>query len=190
MSVLLRPRATSDRLGGVALVAGLAVRRALEATGARSIDLYWPNDLYFQGRKLGGLLGEVRQAPPPSIGSFVALGIGLNIDLRAVQPPAELKGMVSSVEEAGGRELNAERLAIRVLDQLWPLYHALDRGGAIPLLVGDSLTGIGRGVRVQSPLRPAWSGTAVGVGDDGELLVRDRVGKTHAVRSALVEYET
>ncbi len=190
MSVLLRPRAGPDRLGGVALVAGLAVRRALEATGARSIDLFWPNDLYFQGRKLGGLLGEVRQASRPLVGTVVALGIGLNIDLRSARPPTELTNMVSSVEEAGGTELDAEMLAVRVLDQLWPLYNALDGGASIPLLVGDSLTGIGRGVRVETPPRPAWNGVAVGVGEEGELLVRDRAGKTHALRSALVEYET
>src|SRR5258705_3821191 len=46
MSVLLRPRAAPARLGGLALVAGAAARRALESLGSSAVDLPWPNDLY------------------------------------------------------------------------------------------------------------------------------------------------
>src|SRR3989442_1822796 len=69
MPSLLGPRPPTRRIGGLSLVAGTAVRSALLELGAGSVDLYWPNDLQFRGRKLGGILGEVRHPGSPSTAS-------------------------------------------------------------------------------------------------------------------------
>jgi BirA family biotin operon repressor/biotin-[acetyl-CoA-carboxylase] ligase len=39
----------------------MAVRTALASLGAAEISLKWPNDLVYHGRKLGGILLELRQ---------------------------------------------------------------------------------------------------------------------------------
>ena len=147
MTVLLRPEAPSPtRLGGLALVTGVAVREALESLGARGIDLYWPNDLYFQHRKLGGILGEVKPESTSSGSAgaagaaeryLVALGIGLNIDLAGLDPPAELRDTLSSLVEAGCRERKPEAIAPAILDRLEIHYAAFQAGSPIPAMVGD-----------------------------------------------------
>jgi biotin-(acetyl-CoA carboxylase) ligase len=190
MSVLLRPTAPPSRLGGLALLSGVAAREALTSLGARGIDLYWPNDLEHQGRKLGGILGEARRpgaaaapvSPPAPDGScpppasshppIVALGLGLNIDLSGAPVPPALRGEVSSIAEAGCLERDPETIAVRILERLLPLYQALESGASIPVLVGGALSGIGRTVRVRGTAARPWLGRTLGIGEDGELLVR------------------
>ncbi len=57
------------------LLAGLAVRNAAaELSGDDGIDLKWPNDLLYGGKKLGGLLCE-------RIHKADLIGLGLNVNL-------------------------------------------------------------------------------------------------------------
>jgi len=66
------------RLGPLSLVAGIAVAETVAAQGVE-VGLKWPNDLQVGGRKLGGLLVEIRG---PSDGPCqVVIGVGLNVDL-------------------------------------------------------------------------------------------------------------
>jgi biotin-(acetyl-CoA carboxylase) ligase len=46
-------------LSGLSLAIGVAVIKALEIHGIVGADLKWPNDIYWQQRKLGGILVEV-----------------------------------------------------------------------------------------------------------------------------------
>ena len=67
----------------VSLGAGVAVIRALRRIGIRDAGLKWPNDVYWHGRKLGGILVEAREE---SAGPCrLVLGIGLNFCLPDTQ---------------------------------------------------------------------------------------------------------
>lgn len=59
------------------LAAGVAARRALIETGCENIRLKWPNDLYADGAKLGGILLEMRGEPPGAC--RLVAGIGINV---------------------------------------------------------------------------------------------------------------
>lgn len=65
---------------GLSLVAGLAVHACL-AQWQVAAQLKWPNDVWVDGRKLGGILVE---GLPHGPGSTLLIGIGLNLAL----PPA------------------------------------------------------------------------------------------------------
>ncbi len=64
---------------GLSLAAGLTVAESLH----EGIALKWPNDLWQQGRKLGGILIETTALPGGAdaggAGRYVVIGIGLNI---------------------------------------------------------------------------------------------------------------
>ncbi len=184
MSVLLRPSTPPARLGGMALIAGVAVRGALQSLGARGIDLYWPNDLYLGSRKLGGILGEVRRSSRSPGGSMVALGIGINLDFSGAEPPPELRGAIACLAETGCGILVPETVAAAILEKLLPLYHALLAGASIPGLVKEAMAGLGGRVRVSVPPALPFGGIALGIGDDGELLVERDGGIVEALRSA------
>lgn len=61
------------QLQGLSLAVGVAVAEGLEALGARQIQLKWPNDIWLNQAKLGGILIET--APHGSL----VIGIGLNL---------------------------------------------------------------------------------------------------------------
>ena len=74
---------------GLSLAVGLAVAQALHA----DIAIKWPNDLWWQGRKLAGILVETANMDPSNPTSALANGaarycvIGVGINLRT--PPAD-----------------------------------------------------------------------------------------------------
>jgi BirA family transcriptional regulator, biotin operon repressor / biotin---[acetyl-CoA-carboxylase] ligase len=68
-------------LGALALVMGVCVLRALRQLGVQDLALKWPNDLLVDGKKLGGVLIELRgESGGPAC---VVIGIGLNVALGA-----------------------------------------------------------------------------------------------------------
>ncbi len=67
--------------GGLSLAIGVCVLRALRAQGVTGAHLKWPNDILAGGRKLGGILIELRaESGGPAC---VVIGIGLNVALGA-----------------------------------------------------------------------------------------------------------
>jgi BirA family transcriptional regulator, biotin operon repressor / biotin---[acetyl-CoA-carboxylase] ligase len=75
----------------LSLCVGVAIARALERAGASGIGLKWPNDIWFDDRKMGGILIEVRaEASGPA---HVVIGVGLNVRLSS--------GMRAQIEASG-----------------------------------------------------------------------------------------
>ena len=66
-------------LGALGLAIGVCALRALREVGLERAGLKWPNDILVEGRKLGGILIELR-AESGGPASIVA-GIGLNVAL-------------------------------------------------------------------------------------------------------------
>lgn len=104
----------------LSLAAGLAVCEALqgldEAGGARGVafQLKWPNDVFLEGRKLGGILVE---APPGRPGRLV-VGIGINLNNSLDSAPAEVRETAVSFIDVCGRVLSPTEALIRVVRHL------------------------------------------------------------------------
>lgn len=64
---------------GLSLVVGIVVAELLASLGVENIKLKWPNDIYLDNKKLGGILIEskVKQAE-----MHLVIGIGLNLYMR------------------------------------------------------------------------------------------------------------
>ena len=63
-------------LQGLSLSIGVAVSRALKQLGVEAVQLKWPNDIYINNKKLGGILLEM--VGDPSGHCTVIIGIGIN----------------------------------------------------------------------------------------------------------------
>lgn len=62
---------------GISLAVGVAVAHALNELGVPDIQLKWPNDVLWSGKKLGGILIEV--VGDPSGACHLVVGLGLNL---------------------------------------------------------------------------------------------------------------
>lgn len=109
-------------LEGMSLAVGVALVRALSALGLTGVELKWPNDLLWQGRKVAGVLLEM--TGDASGACRVVVGIGLNVAMtegvsqQITQPWVSLR----EVAQASGVELpSRNKITAEVLGQLLPL---------------------------------------------------------------------
>ncbi len=73
---------------GLSLVVGIALAETLVALGVKDIKLKWPNDVYWQGRKLAGILVEMTQPAPQTLDCVLGLGLNLSMpDTTDVDQP-------------------------------------------------------------------------------------------------------
>jgi len=168
-SLLWRFGSGVSALSGLSLVVAVACARALDSKGAAQIKFKWPNDLLFDGRKLGGILVETLQNAG---GTVAVIGIGLNVRVapalrdRIGHPVADLR-------EAGAHGTRTELLAAQ-LAQLAGLLPRFEREGFAPLrdewLARHAWQG--RNVQLSSGKRMHAQGETVGVAEDGALLMR------------------
>ncbi|UCH24593.1 MAG: biotin--[acetyl-CoA-carboxylase] ligase [Trueperaceae bacterium] len=145
-------------LVGLAIGAGLAT--TFKQAGAQ-VGLKWPNDLYYKGKKIGGILTEYLQ-------QHLLVGIGLNVSNRPPEGGASLTGW--ELGEVGEIVLEGYRLGLGMfysgedITALWSEYDVL--AGQPVVIRYDS--GVIRG-------------TARGICNDGRLKVEGAGGEYYAV---------
>lgn len=107
--------AAPDSLVLVSLLTGACAARALSGLGCGSIGLKWPNDLVWNGRKLGGVLIETRGqiAGPVDI----VVGVGLNVHLPETVRAA-IPQPVTDLAEIAGVPLSRNRVAASVIGEI------------------------------------------------------------------------
>ncbi|EKO3954010.1 bifunctional biotin--[acetyl-CoA-carboxylase] ligase/biotin operon repressor BirA [Vibrio fluvialis] len=65
---------------GLSLVVGVAIVEALEKMGLEGVKLKWPNDLYYQDRKLAGILVEL--SGQAGAAAHLVIGMGMNLIMQ------------------------------------------------------------------------------------------------------------
>lgn len=75
------------------LVTGIAIAEALEDIGLKKHGIKWPNDIFYQQQKLGGILLETTDQS-----GKVIIGIGINVELSA-NLTKEIGQPVTSINE-------------------------------------------------------------------------------------------
>jgi BirA family biotin operon repressor/biotin-[acetyl-CoA-carboxylase] ligase len=153
LTLIERP-SDSSGLGVLSLRVGLAAAEALDRFATEPIRLKWPNDLYIDQGKLGGILVEARWREQAV--EWVAIGLGVN-----VQAP-------KNIETAAGLEPGTDRLD--VLGDLIPAVLAASRATG-PLQADEmekfDARDLARGRRCVEPA----VGRVAGITPTGELLV-------------------
>ncbi|GAB2493225.1 bifunctional biotin--[acetyl-CoA-carboxylase] ligase/biotin operon repressor BirA [Pseudoxanthomonas sangjuensis] len=163
------------RLGGLSLVAGIAVAEALREAGFGSVRLKWPNDLVVADasgalRKLGGLLveGSGEHAGP----ARAVLGIGVNVRMPASHA-AKIDQPWIDLQALSAQPVSRNRIASLLLSRLLPALEAFDAQGLAPFVdryaALDALAGREIDVHGHAGVQ---RGVACGIADDGALRVR------------------
>lgn len=153
LTMIERPADISG-LEVLSLRVGLAAAEALDRFASEPIRLKWPNDLYIDEGKLGGILVEARWRERSV--EWIAIGLGVN-----VRRP-------ENVERAGSLEPGTDRLD--VLSELVPgLRVAAAATGALEAAELEEFNArdLARGRACTEPAR----GRVAGISPRGELLV-------------------
>jgi BirA family biotin operon repressor/biotin-[acetyl-CoA-carboxylase] ligase len=182
MTIILFP--TQEALRQLPIVTPLAVARAVESIARAKgtvirADLKWPNDVQVGGKKVSGVLIETEHQPQ----RIVALvGIGLNVNLDPAAYPT-IADIATSLKAATGTEFPREEVLAALCNEFEPLYEAALAGSREPFEAWrERLVTLGRDVTVSAPDR-TFDGRAIGVEDDGALIVETSSGKRERVEA-------
>jgi BirA family biotin operon repressor/biotin-[acetyl-CoA-carboxylase] ligase len=167
----------------VTLACGVGAARCLEREGVR-ISLKWPNDLLFEGRKLGGILTELTEDDARAQTLVVGLGLNLFVGAeqrRAIgQPVAELAECLGYESVRVARELWLARIALALLRAAQE-FEALGFAPSREFFLSHCAY-LGLTVCLQREGREERSGILRGVDESGRLLLENGTG-TLAVNS-------
>jgi BirA family biotin operon repressor/biotin-[acetyl-CoA-carboxylase] ligase len=181
-SLLLRPRLDPADLPKLPLAAGLAASRAVEAITALRPLLKWPNDLWLDEKKIGGILAE---AHFEQAGAVVVLGIGLNVNTTLESFPPELREKVSSLLVQAKREFARSALLAALVGEVLAMVSRFEREGFSTILAEwrERDATLGRELAWLTQTGQVVRGVSLGPDDDGLLQIRDAAGQVHEVIS-------
>lgn len=184
MSLILRPAIPPVRACLLTLVAGMAVVRGLRAVTGLEPMIKWPNDVVLGGRKLGGILTEM--STEDECIRYVITGIGINVNNEEF--PGELALAATSLKMEQGEGLRRSPVISAVAGAFEEYYEIFLKTLDMSLLREEynrELVNRGRGVTVLEP-GGQYEGTALGIDDEGSLLVEKKDKTVAAVISGEV----
>lgn len=155
---------------GLSLAVGVSVAESLDPANEVRVALKWPNDLWIEDRKLGGILIETALPQDGTAERYLVIGIGINLGAR------EATGM--STPPAWVAEWRPDATAGQLLREIVPplVAHVLLFGerGFVPFAERFAARDVLRGRELQ--LSDGTAGRGAGVGWGGELLVQTAEG--------------
>ncbi len=157
-------------LTALPLVAAVIAAEALAALQA-PVQLKWPNDLYADGRKLGGVLVELQGEPA---GQCVAvIGLGINVRMPAAAGADIAQPWTDLAQALGGStQLLRNRLAGAMVVALVRGLARFEEQGFAPFRETWRALDLFRGREVVLEGGPGpVSGRAAGIDEDGALLI-------------------
>jgi BirA family biotin operon repressor/biotin-[acetyl-CoA-carboxylase] ligase len=180
-SVILKPLIPAAAAPQITLLAGVAAARALSGISGLECVIKWPNDIFFRGKKLAGILAEM-EGEGSRVG-FIILGIGVNVNWRREDFPPDLRQTATSLVAESGEEVRRAAVAVELFRELEKEYTVYTREG-FSLRLREEWNRVswinGKQITLSSP-EGILSGTALGLDTDGALLLLDEEGKTRRV---------
>lgn len=175
LSIVLRPPIPVSHAPQITLMAGVAVADLLSAYCPGKVVVKWPNDILINGKKICGILTEMKSSPTGV--DFIILGIGININMTVEDFDPELRDTATSLRIETGAP--TDRLAIA-----GKLFQLIEKWYGVFLL--DGFKGIrdaflsyanleGKPIQVVFK-NDVQTGVATGIDEDGSILLKDREG--------------
>jgi len=174
LSVVLRPPFNPYDAPKCTLLTAVAVTKAIRSITGVECGIKWPNDILYQGKKIVGILTEM-SAEIDAI-NHVVIGMGINVNIKEQEFPAELRDIATSLAIIVGHEISRLALLNAVLTELENAYEGviqrgfsemLDEWRKLTLTLGQNVNVVGSGRE--------FSGMAVDIDSDGALLVQTAV---------------
>ena len=166
-SWILRPLPADPAL--FALLAGVAVARALADRGVPDARLKWPNDVQLSGKKVAGALADASTA---SADGALVLGIGVNVRQRDL---GDLTATATSLA-LEGHDVDRLALLARLCRELDRIASGPEERRAALAEWRSRASMLGREVEVRAAGAAPVRGLARELADDGALVLRTASG--------------
>ncbi|MEM3696728.1 MAG: biotin--[acetyl-CoA-carboxylase] ligase [Candidatus Bathyarchaeia archaeon] len=171
-STILKPKITVKESVKLVFVAGLAVAEVLHEKYGLHVETKWPNDVLVGGRKICGILSEMKTRGEKV--DYAIIGVGINANVKVKKEfPEELKTVATSIEDELGRKIKLEELLRLLLENLENVYEQFMKEGFTQVLKKWKryASFIGKKVEIINEVGRLHC-LALDVDDDGALVVR------------------
>lgn len=149
------------------VLAGLIVAESLKEVNNLEAQIKWPNDVIYEGKKLGGTLSTTTKKFRKEW-FLVGVGINVNNDLSD-----DLKGIATTIKNVRGQAQGRSRLIESVVDGLWAAWNEFDRTGFGPYQnrYMAKLSGIGKTATIVAG-DTKIEGEMTGIDPNGAILIK------------------
>ncbi len=186
-SAVLHPGIPREQAPLFSLAAGLAVAEALERALALRPTLKWPNDVYLGSRKVCGILTELSAGPAGE--PRLVVGIGINCRGAPDDFPPEVREVLTTLAHETGRPVDMEAVFGEVLERLQAGFDRLNAGDRAGVLADWSARAPMGGLPLKYPTADGpRHGKALGLSDEGYLLIETAEGARHVHVSGEIEW--
>ncbi len=127
MSFLLVPKTPVETCVRLTCTAAVAVCEAIESVLNLSPKIKWVNDIYYDKKKVCGILTEGKIASGGDVLSYAVVGIGINVYSPDSDFPDELKEKAGALLPADSDEYIKTELCAAVLSRFFKMYREEDR---------------------------------------------------------------
>jgi len=188
LSILWQFQNGPASIGGLSLAVGVAVVRALKDCGVEDVGLKWPNDIYWQQKKLAGILIEVSGETNGPCSAVI--GLGLNFYLPKDKAKSITQDWVDLSQIIADNPANLRnKLSAALLNHLMPIIANFEQKGLDNYIdewrsydcMKDKDVQIFMGQQV-------FSGVVAGIDNNGLLLLADEDGYVKAFASGEVSF--
>ena len=184
LSVAFQPELPVRELPVANLWFGLRICQFLRKETGLNLMVKWPNDIFLEGRKIGGMLAEAKIDVDCIRG--LVFGIGLNVNGKKRHFPKSLARLASSLSENTGHALRLHQMASSLVGCLLNTYREFLKKGDPAILRKewkdvDALRG--QSIIAKSG-KETLSGVARGIDENGALILRLKNGNLRKLRSA------
>jgi len=185
-SMLLRPDCSPAELMHLTCATAVAMCDAIETSAGFRPGIKWTNDLVYGKRKLGGILTELGLSRKGTV-DYIIIGIGINCCQKESDFPLEIQDIAASLSMVTGSEIDRAEVAAAMMEALFRIDNVLltEKASLLERYRADCIT-IGQEVSLLRVGQEVRHGTAVGMDDDGALIVEFSDGQTETVNSGEV----
>lgn len=166
LTLLLHPHQTFAELPQYTVVMAVAVASAIDKLAHVDTKIKWVNDIYLDGKKICGILSEAMSDIETQQIAHISIGIGLNFSIPQTEFEGDIQEKATSLFPDGKPTFTRNELISEIINQFFALLHAKD---TINKYREKSFV-LGKTVSF-SKQKKAFTGTAVGITDLGELVV-------------------
>lgn len=179
MSLLLRPEFLPNKAPMLTIVMAYSVATALREQTGLDFRIKWPNDIVLNGKKVVGILTEM--STEIEYINHVVIGVGINVNTEAF--PEEICATATSIRRESGKTWRRAELIAAILRQFEVQYERFVKEEDLAYLreaYDAVLVNCNREVRILGE-KDGYRAVALGIDDQGELLVRKEDGTVMSV---------
>lgn len=180
-SLILRPEMESDKVPVITLVAAVSIQKAIKKIYDVDAGIKWPNDILIDGKKVCGILCEIKAQP--DMVDFLILGVGINVNTPIKKLPAE----ATSLKNESSRSVSRIKLMRQILTEIEKDYLKMKKEGFNSLRAECKKlsTVLNKHIKVTEHHR-IIEGNAVDIDEKGALIIQTKTGEKKRVFSGNV----